>query len=260
MTRGPGPLAVALDVIWALTWRQFTPRNRQEKLRLLWVFLEPVGQMMILIVIFRLIGRAPSYGDSFALFLLTGILILTLFTTSSQLVMGAVAGLSSPSRLPTIGLFHEAIARLLFALITAGIYTAFLMWCVGVIDRVSVGPAHPPRVVGAFLWIGTAAFGVGLIRGYCALYLPPVERIYAILSRGLIFVSGVFFAPSFMPPQLRDLLAWNPVLHGVELMRLGVYAEYPTILYAPDYLMGFALGTTALGTMLVWRRRAELLG
>ena len=258
--RGAHPLRTALDVIWGLTWRQFTPKSRREGFQLLWVFLEPVGQMVILILIFSLIGRVPGYGDSFALFLLTGIVMLTLFTNGSQLVKGAVVSLASPGRLAAQGMFHEAIARIFFKLIVAAIYTPILMIGVGILERVEVMPQNLLQFFGAFFWVGLMAFGVGLLRGYATLFAAPVERIYAILSRGLIFVSGVFFAPSFMPPQLRDWLAWNPLLHGVELMRLGVYAEYPTIVYAPDFLSGFAMGTTALGMALIWRRRAAIMG
>lgn len=209
---------------------------------------------------FSLIGRMPAYGPSFALFLLSGVATLTLFTAGSGLVSGAVYGLRSSTRLAVIGLFHEAVARTLFNLIVTVIYSAVLLFAIGALQRIDAAPHHVERVAAGFFWTALMGFGVGLLRGYATLFAPVFERLYAILSRVLLFVSGVFYMPSFMPPQLREWLVLNPVLHGVELVRLGLYDQYPTIVYAPDYLRGFALGVTLLGVTLLWRRRAEVMG
>lgn len=248
------------DLIWALTWRQFTPRNRRDKLRLIWVFVEPIGQIALMMAIFSLIGRAPAYGDSFALFLLTGVAVLNTFTSTAQLVAGAIYGLNRTSRLAPVGLFHEALARTLFTLIVVAIYMPILMWGLSVVQHADVGPHHLAMALAALLLTGLMGFGVGLLRGYAMLFVPVIERVYVILSRGLIFVSGVFFAPSLMPPQLRDLLIWNPLLHAVEMLRLGIYAEYPTIVFSDLFLVGFMLGATSLGVALIWRKRATILG
>lgn len=256
----PSRMATSASLIWALTWRRFAPQNRRDGLRLVWVFLEPVGQIAVLMVIFSLIGRAPAYGDSFALFLLTGIAVLNLFTSTSQSVAGAIQGLNSAGRLPPVGMFHEAIARVLFALIIVAIYLPALMIGIRIVERVDVGPHHLPPILGALLLTALMAFGVGLLRGYATIFASAIERVYVILSRALLFISGVFFAPSFMPPQIRELLVWNPILHAVELLRLGVYAEYPTIVYDGRFLTWFALASTALGMTLVWRRRAAIMG
>lgn len=258
---GAGPsLRAQLNVFWLLVCAAFTPRNRRDDFRLVWIFVEPIGQLAALLLIFSLIGRVASYGDSFALFLLTGVATLTLFSQTGGLVAGAIANLDSPNRLPIVGPFHEALAAVVFNLVVASIYVAVIAYAIGVFERRDTAPAHPPVVVAAFLWTVALAFGVGLIRGYARTFLPVVERAYNIASRILIFVSGVFFVPSFMPPQLRDVLAWNPLVHCVELMRLGFYAEYPTIVYDAAYLRGCAGALVTLGVLLVWRRRAVMMG
>lgn len=249
-----------LNLVWTLLWRNFLPRNRRESFRLFWVIAEPTGQLAVMIILFSIIGRTAGYGRSFALFLLTGIALLTLFSRGSQVVASAVKDLSSPARLPAIGVFHDAIAKILFEAIVAIAYFVIVAAGIAALQDTPVARQHPERAAAAFLWTALAAYGFGLLRGYMMIAAPPVERIYAILARVLIFVSGVFYVPSFMPEPYRSWLSWNPVLHGVELLRLGVYDQYPTIVYSPDYLIGFALGTTAFGMALVWRNRVRMLG
>lgn len=254
-----GQTATSLNLIWVLTWLKFLPRSRRESAKLFWLFVEPAGQLSILIILFTFIGRSPAYGTSMALFLLTGIVMLNFFQVGSSMVMQAMIQSSSKLRLAPVGLYHDAIASTVFKLITALGYTSILLIGVWFVQGIEVVPKHPLIAAQAFLWCSVACFGMGLLRAYMTKFLPLVERIYVTVSRGMIFISGVFFVPSFMPPQIRDLLYWNPVLHIIELFRLGMYDQYPTIMYSQTYLALFALGTTALGAGLIWRQRAEFM-
>lgn len=253
-------LSQRLNLIWVMTLQEFRPRNPREGQKVFWVLLEPIGQMAVLMVIFEIIGRLPSYGRSFALFLMTGVVILTLFRAGSTYVSTSVYRLGSRGRPAGAGAFHEALAKTAFNLIVATVYTAALTWGIGAVQHLDTTPVAPLLVADAFLWTAALAFGVGLVIGYASVFLKPVEKIYGILARGLLFVSGVFYVPSFMPPALREILAWNPVLHGVELMRLGIYGTYPSIVYSPFYFKGFAVVSIVLGMVLVWSRRRRLMG
>ena len=254
-----GQTATSLNLIWVLTWMKFLPRTRRESAKLFWLFVEPAGQLSILIILFTFIGRTPAYGTSMALFLLTGIAMLNFFQVGSAMVMQAMLATSNKLRLAPVGIYHDAIASSIFELITALGYTSLLLVGVWYIQGIDVVPKHPLIAAQAFLWCTLACFGWGMIRAYATKFLPLLERTYATVSRGLIFISGVFFVPSFMPPQIRDLLFYNPILHIIELLRLGMYDQYPTIIYSPLYLQLFALGSTALGAGLIWRRRNEFI-
>lgn len=254
-----GRTATSLNLIWVLTWLKFLPRSRRESAKLFWLFAEPAGQLSILIILFTFIGRSPAYGTSMALFLLTGIVMLNFFQVGSGMVMQAMIQSSNKLRLAPIGVYHDAIASSFFKLITALGYTTILLIGIWFVQGIDVVPKHPLIALQAFLWCTVACLGMGLLRAYVTKFLPLVERIYVTVSRGMIFISGVFFVPSFLPPQIRDWLWYNPVLHIIELFRLGMYDQYPSIMYSQTYLAFFALGTTALGAGLIWRQRSEFM-
>lgn len=216
--------------------------------------------MAILVAIFTLIGRTAAYGRSFALFLLTGIVVLNVVTRGSQMAMNAVVGLRKQNRLPVVGLFDEALARIGFIVLVAMIYMPPVLLGIAVVSRVEVAPHHWNRVFEAGALTACFALGLGLLRGWSVLFFPVFERLYVILSRGLIFISGIFYMPSFLPPQIRKFLEWNPVVHAVEYMRLGFYREYPTTVLDPLFLQSVALGSLVLGMALLWRDRATVMG
>ena len=254
-----GRTATSLNLIWVLTWLKFLPRSRRESAKLFWLFVEPAGQLSVLIIVFTFIGRSPAYGSSMALFLLTGIVMLNFYQIGSGMVTQAMIQSNNKLRLAPIGIFHNAIATSVFKLITAVGYTVLLLISVWYLQGIHVVPKHPLIVAEAFLWCTACCMGMGLLRAYVTKFLPLVERVYSTLSRGMIFISGVFFVPSFMPPQIRELLVYNPVLHVIELFRLGMYDQYPSILYSSNYLQLFALGSIALGAGLIWRQRSEFI-
>ncbi len=251
--------ATSLNLIWVLTWLKFLPRTRRESAKLFWLFAEPAGQLAIMIVIFTYIGRTPAYGTSMALFLLTGITMLNFFGVGTTMVMQAMMLSSNKMQLAPIGLFHNAIASVIFKMITALGYTSILLVGVWYFQGIEVIPKHPLVALQAFIWCAILCFGVGLLRAYATKFLPIVERVYATATRALIFISGVFYVPSFMPPQVRDLLFYNPLLHVIELFRLGMYDQYPTIIYSALYLKLLSIGTTALGAALIWRQRSAFI-
>lgn len=228
-------------------------------MKLVWVFLEPAGQLAIMLAIFSFIGRTGGYGPSFALFLLTGIAILALVTRAMTVVATAVTGLKSQRRLPAIGALIDPASAGLFTGYTAALYTPALAWAIGWWEHLETAPRAPGIASAALLLAAAFGFGLGLIKGYADRFSPLVSRSFVLVQRTLIFVSGIFYVPSFLPPFLRDWLSWNPVLQIVELMRRGFYGpDYPSLVLDLRYL-GFVVGgTVALGIVLVWSNRARL--
>lgn len=258
-TSPAGSIAVRLNLIWTLMWHRFVPRNNREGMILFWVFVEPAAQLGLLLVLFSLVGRTAGYGTSFALFLLTGIATLNVYTHTSNGVKLTVNRMGSPRRLATVGLFTPALAVLGFHLTIGIVSTLALGYGVVRWQHLS-GVAIDFLACGeAFVLAALLGLGVGLVRGYSMLFLPIVERIYTIASRVLLFVSGVFYVPSFLPPVYRDLLAWNPVLHAIDWLRTGVYPRYPELILSYGFLVSCVLCSVALGFALIWHNRRRIL-
>ncbi len=62
-----------------------------------------------------------------------------------------------------------------------------------------------------------------------------------------------------MPPPIRDALAWNPVLQGITLLRMGYYSNYDSHLLDVDYLAGWCIVSTLLAFVVERMARKALL-
>jgi capsular polysaccharide transport system permease protein len=55
-----------------------------------------------------------------------------------------------------------------------------------------------------------------------------------------MFMSGVFYVVDLLTPSIRDVIVWNPLAHGIEWFRLGLYGRYLVHTLDREYLMGVA--------------------
>ena len=76
------------------------------------------------------------------------------------------------------------------------------------------------------------------------------NRLFGILTRGMIFLSGVIMIVDLQPLWLRTWSIVNPLSHGIEWFRLGVYGRYPHNSLDKAYLIEWALVALFLGMVV----------
>jgi capsular polysaccharide transport system permease protein len=69
-----------------------------------------------------------------------------------------------------------------------------------------------------------------------------VRNALRVPLRLLYITSGCFFLPDALPPAIRDILWWNPVLHGITLFREGYYQRYESHMLDLQYLFIWCIG------------------
>ena len=76
---------------------------------------------------------------------------------------------------------------------------------------------------------------------------PTWRQIYSVLSRPLMLVCAVFFTLESLPADLRDVVAYIPITHGVELFRMGYYSAYRSSALDVAYLYQVGLAMCLIG-------------
>jgi len=110
-----------------------------------------------------------------------------------------------------------------------------------------------------FVGISMLGFGVGLVTLIVGRRLPFVAWIMKMfLRRILLWTSCVFFPISIVPDVARPWILWNPIAHGVELMRIAVNPHYPAPGVSPLYFWGWVVGSVGLG-LFIYGNNEELL-
>ena len=56
--------------------------------------------------------------------------------------------------------------------------------------------------------------------------MPAWERVWAIANRPLFILSSVLFLPDEVPDPYHDWLLYNPLVHVIGALRMGIYPSY----------------------------------
>ena len=213
-------------VIKALLQRELITRFGKYKLGAVWIFLDPLMQVLILgVVLGPLLGRA-SADIPYPFFLICGYMLLSLLTgpiTSSLNAITANQGLLVFKKVKALDPF---IARYIFELFTALLaLTAFCIvayWS----GWVEISLEHIPKaaVCIAITWI--IGCGLGLQAGIASLKYQELEKVIGYIQRPLLFVSAVVFPLNAIPPQYAKYLLYNPLVHTIESIRMCLFPTY----------------------------------
>jgi capsular polysaccharide transport system permease protein len=214
-------------------------------LAILVLVVEPAVMIFATILLSYLINRKPPYGTSMLLWAVTGVGTIFLFVRIVRRVtVPRSTGL--PFYTDTeVCLVYGAI-EVLFITVSEILFCAVLYrW-----ETEQALPADLFRAIQGWSTTVCLAFGVGLISRQLWRMFRLWHVLYPMLSRGLLHVSGVYFVPDALPPQLRDWVALNPLVHEVILVRLGFYPTFPDYVFSMRYLLLWSLGSLIVGLVL----------
>ncbi len=231
-----GIVATQARVIGALVLRETRVVFGDTQLGYFWAIINPALGTLVLVLIFSSVGRSPAFGTSFALFFATGILP---FQTYSKLSNGLMTAISSSRGLLSYPLVKET--DLLFSKYILVTLT-YLMIIVVFFTMIILGddaplPARVEECATAFTALSLFGFGVGVTNAVLFRLWPTWRQVESILSKPLFFLSGIFYVPGDFPTHIVKILAWNPILHGIEWFREGYYGNYDSIVLSKTYLL-----------------------
>lgn len=225
-----------LRIVGALVMREMTTRFGRQGLGMVWIIGEPMLFCLGVLVLWSITKPSYEHGVRLAPFVMTGYMSLILIRHFiGQLVNALQANIGL--------LYHRQIAPLhVFAarifLEFAGTTAAFVIVYLFLLFLGEVSPPHDYLTVyGGWLLLTWVSAGFGLVLAGLAMRYETVERVTGLIGYLLIPLSGVFAMAEWMPAQMREVILYIPFIHGVEMVRAGVFSEFvPT-----HYDVGYAL-------------------
>ena len=223
-----------------------------------WAFIEPIASIAVLSAAFELLFRAPPLGTSFPLFFATGLLPFTLAAKMSVNVAKSMRFSKALLEYPGVTWVDAVIARgaliLITELMTGCIIIVGMFWILDI--KVILSMDHIFTSVGMAVLLG---MGLGTLNCYFFTIAPIYERIYAIITRPLLIISGVMFPYEAIPPSVQTYLWYNPFVHVVSEMREGFYVTYDAQYVSSTYVFVVSLSALALGCLLLKQHHKALM-
>lgn len=237
---------IQLRVLGALILRETRTRFGKSQLGYLWAVMEPVAIVATFALAFHALGRPPLYGDSLFLFFTASVIPYHVYRRVTTFVASAVESNQALLAYPPVKPIDLFLARAGLEIAT-GVLVFMLMMGVLILFFDAQSPTRFHALAGSILAMSLLGFGCGVINAVVISRFESWKNIESMLARPLFFVSGIFFLPESLPEKVREYLLWNPVMHGVELMRYGYYFNYRAADLDVGYLAFWALSAALIG-------------
>lgn len=228
------------ELIHILVWRDVTVRYKQTLLGVAWAMFQPVATMLIFTVVFNVIGKIPSDGFPYPVFLYAG--LLPWFYISQALSRGGTslvgeAPLISKVYFPRLILPLSATIAPLVDLLLA--FIAFL----GLMAWFQVMPTWRILLLPLFAGLGaTIALAAGLWISALYVRYRDIGHILPMFIQLWMFVSPILYPVSKVPESWRAIYALNPVVSVVEGFRWALI---------PGFQVDFSMFLPSLGIVFV---------
>jgi capsular polysaccharide transport system permease protein len=236
-------------ILGALLRREEESR-RQSPFESIVNLLEPIFLISLLSFLFYVLQRRQisPLGGSPVLYYATGFFPIYFFIYISRRMRGA---LDAPSRrFPIEQRLDHIFVHIILRIIDYSILGILLFGSIYLLFTDDAIPQDITKIVGSFVAIVGLGFGWGILN----LVLSRQSRIWNVIfpgvSRMLVLFSGVFFVPDFLAPDTRYVLGFNPMMHAIQLFRLGFYPQYTALLLDVHYLAYFSISSLFLGLMV----------
>jgi capsular polysaccharide transport system permease protein len=219
--------------------------------------LEPIFLIGTMTLFWWILGRNKSapFGDSIVLFYATGFVPLYYFIYISRRM---ASNIDRPrNRYPVEQRLDHIIVHIILRIVDYSILGFFVFGAIYMFISKNGLPHDLTPVVEACVAITMLGFGWGVIVILISKIHWTTRMLVPRLSRGLILFSGIFYIPDYLAPNVREWLAYNPMLHAINLFRHGFYYRYPSLLLDTHYLFYSSIIAVVLGLALerVTRRR-----
>lgn len=228
------------ELLFFLTLRDVKLRYKQTALGVAWAVLQPLATMTVFAVFFGKLGKMPSDGQPYALFVLASLLPWQLFayalTQSSN-------SLVAEQRLITKVYFPRLIvpvASVLSGLVDFAVTLVLVMIALAIFGAVPTGAILALPVFTLFA-IATA-LAIGLWLSALNVQYRDIRYTIPFLTQFWLFVSPVAYPASIVPEAYRTLYGLNPMAGVIEGTRWALLGTD-----APDWgLMGVSAAVVAV--------------
>ena len=206
------------DLIFQLVRRDLVARYKRSVLGIAWTMLNPLGTMLIMVVVFNHVFPGT---ENFAAYVLTGLISWMMFSQSTSVAMSSMvwgSALFKQIYLPRTAFVLSTILSAMVNFVLSLVPLLFIL----IITRV---PLRPSIILVPFFMILLLAFslGVALLLSTITVFFPDVADFYPVVLTAWMYLSPIIMPLEFYREILNGILLYvNPFYYVMNLFRLLV--------------------------------------
>lgn len=209
------------DLFYFLTWRDIKVKYKQTFVGALWAIFQPFITMVIFSVFFGKLAGMPSDGIPYPIFVYTGLLFWTLFSSGLGSASNAFVTnekIVTKIYFPRIILPVSAVITHMIDFLIATLILGAMMFFYGYIPSLLSVLLVPLLLAMTVL----SAIGIGLLFASINVKYRDIRFVLPFFVQLLLFLTPVIYPVSIVSEKFRWLLGINPMSGVIDAARAGI--------------------------------------
>ena len=214
-----------------------------------WLLIEPVAHILVMSFVYALLKKSSDGGVPIQTWIMVGMVAFFLFRRTAVQVLHGIDCNKAFFAFRQVRPFDAALCKALVE--------AFSMFWVAIVIAVAfifsgfdLIPDNVLMIMLALSGLWFLGLGYGLVSSVMMRLVPDSGFILQIILMPLMIISGVVIPITSIPEPYRGYQMINPILHGIEELRIGFWSGYHTANVSLAYLYVWVLIFMVVGMAL----------
>jgi len=248
-------IKITTQVVGAIILRDVRTRFGGSYQAYIIAILWPYSHLAITVAVYTALGRIPPLGTDTVTYFAVVMSPFILYAYAMRGVSSAILRNRPLLFFPRVKVLDLIFARVILEGITACVVCAFILLTL-IVFGFEFAPYDYATMLTGFaggLYFGIA---VGIAWGLVVGVWPSAAYVTQLWVVIFWVGSGIFFLPDVLPDNAQYWISFIPLVHAVELARVGYYADFHSAILDGSYLFWYStglIGVSLLGASIFRR-------
>jgi len=114
-------------------------------------------------------------------------------------------------------------------------------------------------VILAVAWLALFGFAIGLLTAVIGTFYETFTKIVNVIMTPLLFISALMYTVDSLPPVLREIILYNPIVHFIEMIHGNYFTTLDTQYVSYEYMFYWTFIPLYLGLYFYIRAEKKLI-
>ncbi len=235
-----------LIIIKSMVIKNVKNQYRRSVLGIVWTVLHPLLNMVVIAIVFtNIFGRNMQAGMDFAVYVLTGNIVMGIFRASTSEALPSMVSNYDLMTKTKVPYYIFPVSNVCSALVNFG-FSLIALFLVMLVKMSSGVEFHWTILLMPFTFLPPILMfsaGVAFILCTFYVYFRDIKHLWSVFLTLLTYMTPIFYDVSIMSDFMQNLVQFNPLYHFLtyfrEVMVLGIIPslKYTLFIYALGIVM-----------------------